>query len=131
MSNYTTGKLYENVACDYLIKNNLKLVTKNYYSKYGEIDLIMLDHTTLVFIEVRAKNSLTYGAPIESINHRKQMKLLQTAYNYIEKNDQYSKLQYRFDAVSIVYKNKNFFQSDLEYSKLESNISWYKNIISD
>ena len=47
------GLLAENLAASYLIEQGLKLLVKNYHCRFGEIDLIMQDKNTLVFIEVR------------------------------------------------------------------------------
>ena len=41
------GKTAEKIACNHLIKNGLKLIDKNFYSRYGEVDLIMQDQDTL------------------------------------------------------------------------------------
>lgn len=117
-SSIKIGKNYEAVACEYLLKNNLSFITKNYYSKYGEIDIIMLDKllNILVFIEVRYRKSSLYGHPIETISNNKQEKLIKTAYDFMSKNTEYKNIQFRFDVVTILGKI--------------TNISWYKNIIS-
>jgi len=56
------GKKAEDVACNFLLKNGLSLVTRNYHCKYGEIDLIMHDDDTLVFVEVRYRKSNLFGS---------------------------------------------------------------------
>ena len=55
------GKQAEDFVCHYLQKQKLKLITRNYSCRYGEIDLIMRDKTSLVFVEVRYRqNSLSF-----------------------------------------------------------------------
>ena len=52
----------ETIARKYLTQHGLKLIEQNYHSRYGEIDLIMQDQSTLVFIEVRQRSSQFFGA---------------------------------------------------------------------
>jgi len=95
-----TGQLAEQLACDYLQKHKLKLITKNYHCRRGEIDLIMQDHATLVFIEVRYRKSAKFGSALESITTQKQQKIIFTAEHFIlTQNSAFS--QYRFDVVAI------------------------------
>ena len=62
------GKKAEDVACSFLQRNGLSLVERNYHCRYGEIDLIMHDDDTLVFVEVRYRNSNKFGDAAESID---------------------------------------------------------------
>ncbi|MCK5395431.1 MAG: YraN family protein [Gammaproteobacteria bacterium] len=88
------------VACyKYLKSQGLKLVDKNFSCRSGEIDIIMLDKTTLVFIEVRFRKNNTFGGGLESITHSKQKKLRNTAELYLQQNNQYKNA--RFDVVSM------------------------------
>lgn len=68
------GKLIEDNACDYLEQQGLKLLTRNFLCKMGEIDLIMRDKDDLVFIEVRYRQSDDYGDGVESITWHKKKK---------------------------------------------------------
>jgi len=61
------GQQTEQLACEYLQKHRLKLVTKNYRCSRGEIDLIMRDQHSLVFVEVRYRKNINFGTPAESI----------------------------------------------------------------
>lgn len=67
----------------------------------GEIDLIMQDGDTLIFVEVRYRNNLSYGGPLESVTYSKQQKILKTAQYFIMKHAQYQHCNYRFDIVGI------------------------------
>jgi putative endonuclease len=93
------GEAAEQQAVDYLSRRGLKLVTRNYRCKAGEIDLIMREKRTLVFVEVRYRQSDDYGSALESITLSKQRKLLAAANLYLQKNciDQ----PCRFDVVAI------------------------------
>lgn len=90
------GLAAEQLAETYLTKQGLKLVTKNYHCRFGEIDLIMQDDDCLVFVEVRLRSNATFGSAASSITTKKQQKLILTAQHYLQQNgDQ----QCRFDAL--------------------------------
>ena len=91
------GQEAETLACHLLKKNQLKLVSKNYHCRYGEIDLIMQDGKTLVFVEVRYRKSAVFGGALESINKSKQNKLRLTAQHYLQNTG--AKNNARFDVV--------------------------------
>ncbi|KPK35194.1 MAG: hypothetical protein AMJ66_01935 [Betaproteobacteria bacterium SG8_40] len=79
----TSGGEAEQLAFDYLRRHGLTAVERNYRCRFGEIDLIMRDGQTLVFVEVRMRASNAFGGAPESIDARKQRKLLATARHYM------------------------------------------------
>jgi putative endonuclease len=93
------GDAAERQALDYLSRRGLKLVTRNYRCKVGEIDIIMRDKDALVFIEVRFRQSNDFGSALESITTSKKRKLLAAANLYLQmtQNDE----PCRFDVVAI------------------------------
>ena len=95
------GKWGEDLALDYLIKKGYVLIERNFSNKYGEIDLIMKDHETIVFVEVRVRSSNYSGTPIESINYKKQKKLLAMGRVYLLKRFKTENIDCRFDALGI------------------------------
>jgi putative endonuclease len=78
------GRAAEERACRYLEARGLQLVARNYRSRWGEIDLIMRDRTELVFVEVRQRSSRRFGGALESVDGRKQRRLLATAERYLQ-----------------------------------------------
>jgi putative endonuclease len=99
------GNTAENIAKKFLQKNQLKLVEANYLSKFGEIDLIMLDTSSndeiLVFIEVRFRTSDNFTTSVESIDANKQKKIIKTAQIFLQQNPKYADNVCRFDAVGV------------------------------
>jgi putative endonuclease len=99
------GNTAENIAKKFLQKNQLKLVEANYLSKFGEIDLIMLDTSSnneiLVFIEVRFRTSDNFTTSVESIDINKQKKIIKTAQIFLQQNPKYADNICRFDAVGV------------------------------
>ncbi len=96
-----TGELAEQDACQFLIEQKLKLICKNYHCCFGEIDLIMQDEQSLVFVEVRYRKHNQFGSGAESITISKQRKLIKTASYYLQQTPGSSQFAARFDVVSM------------------------------
>jgi putative endonuclease len=77
------GVQAEQLAARYLQQQGLKLIEQNYRCRFGEIDLIMRDGTTLVFIEVRLRHHAGFGGAAASIDARKQKRIISTAQRYL------------------------------------------------
>jgi putative endonuclease len=69
------GRWAEDTSCEYLIDKGYRLITRNFKTKIGEIDLIFQDHDQLVFVEVKARHHDRYGEPFEAVNPRKLHKI--------------------------------------------------------
>lgn len=100
-----TGQQAEDSACRYLKMQGLSLIERNYSCTHGEIDLIMKDNSTTVFIEVRFRRDTRFGSGAESVDYRKQKKLLSTAAHYLQKNPKAAKGACRFDVISLTVNN--------------------------
>ena len=72
------GNIGEQIAVEYLEKNNYQILKRNFYCRQGEIDIIAKDKKEIVFIEVKTRSNLKYGRPAEAVNTQKlqHMKLL-------------------------------------------------------
>ncbi|HEY9030602.1 MAG TPA: YraN family protein [Kangiella sp.] len=101
MSTRQRGDNVELFAENHLKKQGLTLVEKNFNSRFGEIDLIMLDNSTLVFVEVRFRADTSYGSGAETVNFRKQQKIIKTAQLYLQANKKMQQRDCRFDVVSV------------------------------
>jgi putative endonuclease len=89
----------EDLALTYLQGQGLRLKARNYTCRLGEIDLVLLDGATLVFVEVRQRTHRTFGGAAESITARKREKLIATARHFLAR--QRSLPPCRFDAILI------------------------------
>lgn len=105
------GQQAEQIACAYLQQQGLQLITQNYHCRRGEIDLIMRDAETLVFVEVRARRSDRFGSALESITADKQSRIIATAQHYLQQN----RLQQncRFDVIAVRIASADNSQSPL------------------
>jgi putative endonuclease len=90
----------EKLAATFLANHGLMLVTQNYHCRFGEIDLIMMDAKTLVFIEVKLRSNNQFGGAAASITSQKQQKMILTAQHYLQQHvKNQSQMACRFDAV--------------------------------
>lgn len=78
-----SGLQAEDLAANYLQQRGLTLVARNFRCPFGEIDLILKDGKTLVFVEVRMRSNKNFGGAAASIDARKQGKLVRTAQYYL------------------------------------------------
>ncbi|HEY8353692.1 MAG TPA: YraN family protein [Methylophilaceae bacterium] len=90
------GTEAESAAAEYLQQKGLKLLERNHVSRYGEIDLIMQDGKTLVFVEVRLRSSSGFGGAAMSITPVKQKRIMRTAEQYLQRHGNHA---CRFDVV--------------------------------
>ena len=96
-----TGIEAERLAEKYLRREGLTTVVRNYRSRYGEIDLVLRDGNTLVFVEVRFRNNIRYGSAAESITRGKTEKIRKTAQFFLQENYRFAHLYSRFDVVAV------------------------------
>ncbi|TNF34469.1 MAG: YraN family protein [Gammaproteobacteria bacterium] len=93
------GQEIEQLACDFLQSQGLVLIEKNYRCRQGEIDLIMRQNNTLVFVEVRYRKNQLFGGARESITQHKQNRLQTTALHYMQRHQINDNA--RFDVIAI------------------------------
>jgi putative endonuclease len=91
----------EDIAAEFLQRQGLELLVTNYRYRTGEIDLIMIDDQTLVFVEVKQRRDSQLGRPEESVGMAKQAKLRRTAASYLQRHDRSQSWPCRFDVVAI------------------------------
>lgn len=99
------GSRWEARAERLLKHKGLKTVKKNFHGRFGEVDLVMLDGPTLVFVEVRYRSNARYGSGADSVTFGKQQRIIQAARRFLQCHKQYQQCPCRFDVVSIGDKN--------------------------
>ena len=106
------GQAGEDAALDHLRKSGLKLVERNFRCKAGEIDLIMQEGSTLVFVEVRKRSNPRFGGAAASVTWQKQRRLIRAAQFYL--------LRFRdpppcrFDVVALEAGQTNWLRNAIE-----------------
>jgi putative endonuclease len=104
------GSAAEQLASEYLQRNGLRLIESNFRCRFGEIDLIMHDGATLVFVEVRLRSSQNFGGAAASVTSAKQGRITRAAQIYLQQQSR--EMACRFDVVLL---------------DGERNIEWIKN----
>jgi putative endonuclease len=101
------GDLAEQAALEYLLKQKLHLIERNYLCRRGEIDLLMAERNFLgqtkaiVAIEVRYRQSAAYGAAAETVGSSKQQRLISAAQHYMAEHPHTAETPWRFDVVAL------------------------------
>jgi len=93
------GTEAERYACLFLQEQGLTLRDRNYHCRSGEIDLIMEDDASLVFVEVRYRSSSRFGSGAESIDRRKQRRIIRAAARYLQTHPEQAHRPARFDVI--------------------------------
>lgn len=108
------GRKEEALAEKFLKKTGLKFIERNYYCRYGEIDLIFKDNEQLVFVEVRARKQNAQVNALESLTQAKLKKIRKTAQVYMVQFEEIPSC--RFDVIAISVNNGTI-----------DNIEWIQN----
>ena len=101
--NNIVGSWGESVAAAYLLRKKYRLVSMNYRSRYGEIDLIVSNRKFLVFVEVKLRKTDKFASAYEHVDFRKQQKIRTTAEIFL--SEYHTDLQPRFDVIEIYAPN--------------------------
>lgn len=100
MKTIERGAQQEQSAAVFLKSQGLELVANNYHSRHGEIDLIMRDGSTIVFVEVRYRHRTDYGGAPESVTPTKQKKIALTALAFLQQH-KLTESFCRFDVIAM------------------------------
>lgn len=103
--NLKQGHLAEHRACLYLENLGFKIIVRNFYTRYGEIDIIAIDNNTLHFIEVKSGNSFH---PSYNLTNRKLERILKSVDIFLSDNESYSSFYISIDLITI-------FQDEVEF----------------
>lgn len=95
-----SGSDYEARSARWLQARGLQLLCRNFRCRGGELDLVALDGSCLVFVEVRARSHPGYGGAAASVDHRKQRKLLLAARVFLYNNPHFAHCTCRFDVIA-------------------------------
>ena len=109
----TKGQQGEWLARQYLEDKSYRFVAANWTCSLGEIDLIMQDGLTRVIVEVRLRTNSDYGTGSDTIDYRKQQKIIRATKMYLQQKDYWQDL--RFDVISITLDGQQ--QAQIEHIK--------------
>lgn len=95
------GAHYERAALAHLQRAGLVLVAQNYHCRFGELDLVMRENDTVVFVEVRYRRSRGYGGGVDSVDASKRAKLVRAAVAFLADHPRLADATCRFDVLAI------------------------------
>ena len=101
MNKRSLGTAYEELACERLTQEGLRILQKNYRVRIGEIDIVAEEEGVLVFVEVKYRASRDCGGASYAISLRKQQKIRRVAQWYMQQHHIPQDAFCRFDAVLI------------------------------
>lgn len=94
------GHLGESFAVSYLQKKSYAILSRNYRGGKGELDIVAVDHGTLVFIEVKTRTSTSYGSPKEAVTKRKIDEVIRAG-QYFSRQHPRAPKRLRIDVIAI------------------------------
>lgn len=118
------GEWAELTALVFLQTQQYQYVSKNYHSRYGEIDLILAKGKELIFVEVKARTAASYAESCEVISQAQQRKIIKTAQLFLQKNPQYDDFDCRFDVICFDFPQKIAKTVQPDFSKLQYDQQW-------
>jgi putative endonuclease len=104
LSTRAVGAWAERVACVFLESQGYEIVKRNFYTRFGEIDIIAKDENYLVFIEVKYRKSKEYGFPSQAVTYKKQQRIRRSCEFYLIRYGIKEETPIRFDVVEIIGK---------------------------
>jgi len=119
LANKEFGDCGEQIAVDYLISNNIKVIGRNIRTRYGEIDILGQKDGIIIFFEVKTRRTEEFGNPEDAVDYKKREHMKNSALDYMQSNLDLE-MDWRIDVIAIfVGENK----------KLQ--IRWVKNALTD
>ncbi len=95
------GRYGENLAADYLRRQGMDILARNWRCATGELDIIARDRSSLVICEVKTRRSTAFGSPAEAVGPRKLRRLRELTLRWLDEQQMYVP-QIRFDVIGIV-----------------------------
>lgn len=123
------GAWAEDQALKQLLAKGFKLVSKNYHSRFGEIDLIVQDEIQreLIFVEVKARSAGSWGDATSVVSSSKQKKIIQTAMIFLDQYPDFYEFYSRFDVICFDFPHKISKKVQQDFSKLDYHQQWLEN----
>lgn len=100
MNARAAGDVFEDHALGHLQHAGLKLLARNFSTRFGELDLVMRDADTLVFVEVRYRRHRAFGGGAASVGAAKRERIMRAAQGFLQAHPKLASLPCRFDVVA-------------------------------
>ena len=97
------GKLGEDLAAEHLARRGFTVLDRNFRTRWGELDIVACDGTTIVFCEVKSRRGPSGRDPLESIRHGKRTQVRRMAGRWlVQRTDRPRACELRFDAIGVM-----------------------------
>ncbi|RKE98989.1 YraN family protein [Ichthyenterobacterium magnum] len=106
------GKKGEQLAVDFLLKNNYEIIERNYRFDKAEVDIIAQQKDILAIIEVKTRSSSEFGNPQDFVKPKQIKNLVKAVDEYVTENS--LDVEVRFDIIAIIKNGKQFDIEHLE-----------------
>lgn len=106
------GKKGEQLAVDFLLKNNYEIIERNYRFDKAEVDIIAKKNDILAIVEVKTRSTVDFGNPQDFVKPKQIQRLVKAIDEYVTVND--LDVEVRFDIIAIVKESKGFNIEHLE-----------------
>lgn len=103
---------------------NFQILSQNFHSRYGEIDLIAVRDHDVVFAEVKARAATQFGHAYDVITQAKQLKIIKTAWVFLEANPQLAAYFFRFDVFCFDFYRKFAKNVQYDFAKFPYDLQW-------
>jgi len=110
MNRRKIGDAGEELAWKFLEMRGYELLTRNFHTQLGEVDLICRDGDEIVFVEVKKRNSDLFGDAAEAVTQAKLEKIIAAAEEWLQQNDLENEL-FRIDVIAIDGQEIDHFES--------------------
>jgi putative endonuclease len=104
VTNRDLGKRAEDAAAGFLKRKGYRILSRNFRTPFGEVDIIARDKDVYCFIEVKSRSSEAFGLPQEAVSKFKQRQISKAALSYLKLNKIFDN-KARFDVVSVMYQD--------------------------
>jgi putative endonuclease len=111
MNKRVIGSKAEDKAVLFLENLGYKIIKRNFFTRYGEIDIIAQEDNTFVFVEVKYRKSLAFGSPLEAISSYKIKSICKAARIYLSSLETSA----RFDIISIIDSKLEHIKNAFDY----------------
>ena len=127
MAKFSLGTWAENEAVKLLLQYHYEIVELNYFSRFGEIDIIAKYQQDLVFVEVKARTPTQMGQAFEVVSHAKQLKMFKTALKFLQEYPQFAQYYCRFDVIGFDLHHKIAKNVQQDPIKISYDQTWIEN----
>lgn len=104
------GQKAERHAAEFLKQAGYKILAINIHDRYGEIDLIAVYQEMIVIVEVRSSESKSFEELAETVDRKKQKKIIDATTRFLHKRRLLGKVNIRFDVLVIRFEKKGEYK---------------------